>query len=341
MCIIYYAQNIKSKNNPEAISEIIDHANTASYGNPDGWGYLLPSKNGEVKKYTERFGIKGKKIVEKPFSESDMALLHLRNSTAGDNSTENTQPIEFSKVSIMHNGIFDGKGYPKSYSVIEYRGAGTKYEIPKKKADKSDTYVFAERINKLVEGGKSIVQALKIELAETTGWWRIFVYDKEKQVLYFTANDESFSLSYNPESGQIVGSTIGTDRITDEVDIMGSFEREYSPYYRFTPEADYIYKIEGLDWKRCDKIPEPKVIETKVQTKLTSDEKEWYKKFYSKEMAVSNNGVCLEADNPDVGYCECPACINDFLGRDYVAELDDRTIKQSQKKGSRMGFSYH
>ena len=260
MCVIYYAQNVKGNNNPEAISKILDNAlSNASY-NPDGWGYLLPEIENAVVKMPKQFSKADKISTEKLFSENKIALLHLRNTTHGNNTAENTQPINLDRIDVLHNGMFEGKGYPTTsygYAYTGYYHGIENKKDKKRKLEKSDTYVFASAINKQVSEGKSVIQAMKGELGKLSGFWRLFVYDKVRKTLYFTSNDTTFSLLYDPTTGQIIGSTLKLESPTEKKPSIGSFYSEYSVNYKFTPKADYIYKVEGLNWKQCDKISKP------------------------------------------------------------------------------------
>ena len=241
MCVIYFAQNA-DKQDPKTINEMLKNAMSQSWGNPDGFGWLTIGKDTNVYKSPSKFAQADALLAEKSFLASKLGILHLRYATAGNCTMANTQPIDMENCVVIHNGMLEGAEYPARY----YKGYSRKNEN-----SKSDTFIFAEKLNQKLYS-MSMIKALKDTLTGK-GWYRLFIYDKRSGKTYYVANDDGLKLSYNPETGQIYGSTKGVDIDSKSHDI-GSFSLKTCNMYSFVPKADTIYLVQGVKWQVCDTL---------------------------------------------------------------------------------------
>ena len=118
-----------------------------------------------------------------------------------------------------------------------------------------------------------------------------------------------FKTVYLPKQDLIFGATnymLSADKYT----YKGSFRREGSSYYSYSPSEDFIYLVKGLTWSVCNKVKK-----TPVDTYTWPDRKYistiGYKDHTPKRLSGSKevcfvgncNSIGWEKDSYDIWWC--------------------------------------
>lgn len=181
-------------------------------------------------------------------------LFHTRAATKGNPSiNENNHPFETDDLVFAHNGIL--------YNDDEIRRT---YDLPK--FPETDSYIIGALIQKFLDDGKNIEEAIKEAIEKIRGWMALWIFYKPTKTLYLYRNDRPIEFIY-----------------------------EENKYFIFASELDVIFKdVKALEEYTLYKLNIDKVKLEKVTN------------IYSFSTIPINNIAYTNRSNYDLlSLCEC------------------------------------
>ena len=234
-----YLRFVKEKEAKEKKNLIKKIANDIYNRNPHGIGCLI-ERNKIVKAIDINEFIQ--KIDKELLKNANEFVLHARLATSGLINEKNTQPIKVGNVIVIHNGMFSEVDGVRDFGICNiHREMGLEKE-------KSDTFVFTEKLNEYKKNYNSLSTALKTLLEKTAGSLLLFVSDGSE--LLYVKHKRNFDFKYVKDIDLIVGAT-DINRILyllkPKKKIMGfEFVSEFEDVGNFELEENRLYYVNGL-----------------------------------------------------------------------------------------------
>ena len=201
MCELSFVYALDAKLGDEEMDEMLKMMLSGSAHNDDGWGIF--TSNGKFAKSPDEFSLDAGKNMKKVCNgSSHFAVGHVRMATHGAKTGENTHPIIFKDIMLVHNGVISNE-----------MSLRQKYHIPR--SPQVDSYVIAWMLNHFSHKLNDWEEVVKSVAKEIDGSYSVFFYVKsEKRLFYFRKTADFFlKLVENDGKHYIVGNTV-KDRIS-------------------------------------------------------------------------------------------------------------------------------
>jgi len=195
MCEISFIYALDSDMSESDVRELLRMMHYGSSVNPHGWGVF--SDIAPVTKHPVEFDMtKDPKLAAK-YADSKWAIGHVRHATHGAHTIDNTHPLVFKDITLVHNGVI--------HNEAELR---QKFHIPR--SPEVDSFVIAWLLNHFRHIEKDWESVVKAVTKELRGSFSVFFFDrKEKRLFYFRDTSEFHFRLIETSDGKhyIVGNT--------------------------------------------------------------------------------------------------------------------------------------
>jgi glutamine phosphoribosylpyrophosphate amidotransferase len=200
MCEISFTYALESNLSEEEMDGMLRMMLCGSTHNDDGWGMF--TSNGKFAKSPDEFSIDAGKNMKKVCNgASNFAVGHVRMATHGAKTGENTHPIIFKDIMLVHNGV-----------IANEMALRQKFHIPR--SPQVDSYVIAWLLNHFSHKLNDWEEVVKSVTKEIEGSYSVFFYVKSEKRLFYFRKTADFFLKLVEKDGKhfIVGNT-DKDRI--------------------------------------------------------------------------------------------------------------------------------